>query len=166
MHLASPRDHAVEEVDECSLLILGCAEAVGAAQQLGDERWGELGAREYAFVHRRDEQRVEVERTRLEDTHHLQSLERHPLEIEHFARDDALHEIEHRGILQIYPCLSVGALQIKVAQMLQTGHCIGVAPHEGLLERHRAVGGAEGGEPHGGVAGIGVCSVVIALRSL
>ena len=78
-HVNRPRplDEAVEVVGVDTLVVFGGGQIVGGPQVVGDERRlrGET-AGEVVVVHREQDDVLEVEVARLEDAHHLDTLER------------------------------------------------------------------------------------------
>ena len=79
-HLLSPLNQTIEMVSPDAVLMLVGGQAKAFSQMIGNKGIGHFVLGEDTFVHRKDDQSVEVERTSLEHTHDLQSRKRLALE--------------------------------------------------------------------------------------
>ena len=94
MHPAGARQQPVKPIVVQFLLMVGGRKAVTIAQRVGNEAALACVARHYLIVHRKDDDTVEIQRARLQQTHHLQSLQRLALERDLLAAHHLLKDME------------------------------------------------------------------------
>ena len=118
--MAGTVDQAIEMVGPDTVLVLVCRQAETTAQVVRDKRIGRFLQREDSLIHGKNDQTVEIERTRFQHTHNLQSGKRftvernrnrirHPLQQTEIGVDlhfdvgllhDFLHSVDCRKVVE------------------------------------------------------------------
>ena len=101
---------------------------MGTSHIIGDERVDAAPTWEYALIHRQDDHIAEIQVARLEQTHHLQSLQGLSRERDDSRRRQTINQVEDRAALQRLAALGKGSLElvehveIHVQERLLQGH--------------------------------------------
>ena len=126
-HLGGTVEQTVEIEGHNRLLLLDGRHAMGAPDIVGNERVDAAAAREYALVHRQDQQVLEIEAARLEQTHNLQAVQGLSRERDNCRRRQTVNQEKYSAGFQGLAACCQGLLELI--------EHIDIHDQEGLLQR-------------------------------